>query len=238
MRQRSAPTRTRHSTVTRAPDGRRVTVAAVASAPPDDWFWSLRITGPAASAGVTVGRAGYAALRSADFPVAAESLTYRGEALVLRTGGPPLDRRWCAALAGPYRDLMVAGTGPAPRLADVVSLLDEVRPRQFLDALVLDPLPGVRLWGLCGRCYVPGVGTLTTYPRDEAAGLVPAVAGKPVSGGRLWYTDAGFAPGGGGYFLHAAETAVTMVRDERGVEPDASDAAVADLLDSLHVEWS
>ncbi|GGJ95401.1 hypothetical protein GCM10010123_26480 [Pilimelia anulata] len=213
-------------------------MSAVAGALPDDWFWTLRVTAPHAAVGLTVGAAGYLARRAGEFPQRAEAVTFRGQQVALSTGGTAAEPRWLAGLAGPHHDLMVAGAGPTPRLADVLALLDDLRPADHPDGLVLRPVPAVRLWGLSGRRYVAGVGTVTVYPRAEAAGLVPEQRGKAVAHGEVWATTAGFAPGTGGYFVHAGENAVAMVRDERGVEPDATDAAVADLLGSLRLDWA
>ncbi|GGK21302.1 hypothetical protein GCM10010124_12250 [Pilimelia terevasa] len=221
----------------RAPDGAVVAVSGV-GALSGDWFWSLRATSPRASVGLTVGAAGYLGLRAAEFPTPVEAVTYRGRELALRSGGTAAEPRWLAGLRGARHDLMCAGPGAPPRLADLVALLADLDPADAPGGLVLRTRGDTRLWGVCGRQYVAGVGTLTVYPRAEAAGLVPATPGKAVAHGRLWTTTAGFAPGTGGYFVHAGPTAVAMVRDERGIEADASDASVADLLESLRVDWA
>jgi hypothetical protein len=221
------------------PDGQRITFGGKAELITDDWFWSLRVTSRTVSIGIDVGRNGYVQRNiTRERLTVTQRITYRGRPLTVARNAD--DEGWFAGWEGRHRDLMTGGTGTSPALADLVSLLDLLNIDESPEGMVFRPLPGsgVTLWGLSGKQFVRGAGSVTVYPKSEAAKLLPAAPGLRVSGGEVWSKS--LEVGGasrGRVFLHASDTGVAIVRDDRDADLKVTDEGLEDLLGSLQVRW-
>lgn len=200
-----------------------------------DWFWGFRVISGAMATGLSVGRRGYVDyLHKARFTSKVEEIRYKGGRLLSARRSA---ERWFIGWTGPHHDLMMGGTGPVMKLSDAVALLDSFGITDNADAMTFRPAGGAALSSVTGTQYVKGVGSVTMLPRARAAGMLPTTPGKPVDFGQLWQVTEGFPAGKGSMFVHASQSGVSFVRDERGVAGDANDRAVEAFLRSLDTRW-
>lgn len=167
-----------------------------------------------------------------------EKITYRGQPLTVALTAD--GEGWFVGWEGRHRDLMTGGTGAPPALSDLIALLDQLNIGESPEGLVFRPLAGsgITLWGLSGKQFVPGAGSVTIYPKKDAAKLIPAAPGKQVAGGEVWAKSLETPEGPRGrVFLHAGDTGVAIVRDDRDTGLQGTDEGLEDLLGSLQVRW-
>ncbi|HEX8630748.1 MAG TPA: hypothetical protein VF755_21525 [Catenuloplanes sp.] len=223
-----------------APDGQRITFGGVAESITDDWFWSVRVTGRTMSIGITIGRRSYVqrAITREQLTVT-QQITYRGQPLTVAATAD--GEGWFIGWEGLHRDLMTGGAGAPPSLQSVVEMLDVLNIAESPDGLVLRPLAGsgTVLWGMSGKQFVPGAGSVTIYPKRESSALVPTEPGLKVGSGEVWSKSLQVdGASRGRVFLHAGDTGVAIVRDDRDADLKVTDEGLEDLLGSLQVRWS
>ncbi|MCZ7376037.1 hypothetical protein [Micromonospora sp. WMMC250] len=223
-----------------APDGRRVTVSCRAERLQEEWFWHARLTSKAFAISVAVGRPQYAAdsVAAGGYQLR-ERVSYGTHPLTVSVS--PEGEGYLVTWESTHHSLVFGGPGQAPRLRDIITLLDELRPQDGVDGLRLRPAPGSEtvMWGLFGVKFTDA-GMVSFYPRQEATGLVPDQPGLSVPAGDLWRKTIGSPDGSAGQskYILANDSSVAVLDDDFGRAATITQAAQEALLSSLSVKWS
>jgi hypothetical protein len=221
-----------------APDGRRVTISCSASLQ-DGWFWHARMTSKTLAIGVSVAGADYAdmSIKHHSYRVI-EAVSYLARPLVVAVA--PDNDGYLVAWKSVHHCIVFGGAGSAPRLGDIVKLLDQFTIEDSVAGLVMRPQPGngIVMWNMYGVKF-SDAGMITLMPREESAGLIPDQPGLTVQTGTLWKKTLDNATGGTtlSKFLHVSDQAVAMINDEYGRDPDVTRSGQEALLSSLAVQW-
>jgi hypothetical protein len=231
-----APTTITHTAL--SPDGRQITMSCRANRLQADWFWHMRLTSRTVALGVSVAAPDYF-----DHTVASrgmqprQEITYAGRPFVL--GIDERETSWMAAWKGAYHCLTFGGATPAPMLAPLVALLEQLEITDRPEGMTVRPVPGsgVVTWGLSG-VKVADAGMVTIYARADAASLLPDQPGLRVENGRVWSKslDTGSQSRSRKY-VHVGESAVCTIDDDLGRDPAVTADGQAELLASLSVRW-
>lgn len=231
----SPPTQTQTAI---APDGRRVTISCRTMLLHDIWHWQMLLTSSTAAVGVSVTPADYVDVVIPMLQVTVtQEVSYRTRPFLV--GVDAESGNWFAGWKGVHHCLTMGGPTPAPDLATLTGLLDQLSITDTPEGLVMIPVSGstLRLWSLCVTKYADA-GLITIYPRAEANALVPLGEGKSVEHGQVWIK--GLDVNGelrGRMFVHVGQTAIATIDDDLDLIHEVTRAGQEDLISSLDVRW-